>query len=128
MNSATVAEILKNLWLNFPDRASWCEIDEAHIYCCVRPEAILHTTVKGMLFRVNERTYEACMVDYVSVNVGEDWLLVYAHPRKDDVEDMTEEEWHELYGDASGDRLDPGVDRGTCCNLRIPVQVAARER
>ncbi len=100
MNSTTVAEILKDRWLDYPDRCEWCEVDEKHVYCCIRPEAIMHTAVKGMLFRVNERTYEACMADFLSVNVGEDWELIYAHPLENDVEDMTEEEWHELYGNA----------------------------
>lgn len=124
MKAATIAEILKGRWLDYTDQASWCEIDEIHAYCCIRPEAILHTNVRGMLFHLNGRTYEVCMEDYVSVNVGENWELIYAHPRKDDVENMTEEEWNELYGDG----LDQGVDRGACHDLRIPGQVAARER
>ncbi len=107
MQALTIAEILKDLWLDLPDRASWCEIDEKHTYCCVRPEAILRTDVMGMLFRINDLTYEVCMVDHACPVEGENWLLVYAHPREDNVEGMTEDEWNELYGD----RLDPGVDQ-----------------
>ncbi len=124
MKATTIAEILKGRWLDYSDPQSWCEIDEAHVYCCIRPEAILRTPVKGMLFRLNDRTYEICGYDYVNCIEHEDWELIYAHPLKDDVNDVTEEEWHELYGDG----LDPGVDRGTGHDLRIPSQVATRER
>lgn len=124
MKAETIAEILKDRWLDFPDQASWCEVDEAHAYCCIRPEAILHTRVIGMLFPLNNRTYEVCMFDRVCPAEGEDWLLVYAHPRDDKIEGMTEEEWHELYGDSLG----PGGDRGASHDLRIPGQVATRER
>jgi hypothetical protein len=124
MNSETIAEILKDRWLDMSDGASWCEVDETHAYCCIRPEAILHTDVIGMLFRINDRTYEVCLFDRVCPAEGEDWLLVYAHPREDKVEDMTEEEWHELYGDS----LDQGGDRGASHDLRVPSQVAARKQ
>jgi hypothetical protein len=124
MKAATIADIAKDRWVDLPDRASWCEVDEAHAYFCIRPEAIHHTNVNGMLFRLNERTYEVCMVDRVEPSENENWLLIYAHPLQDNVEDMTEEEWHELYGDT----LDPGGDRGDGHDLRIPGKVAARER
>jgi hypothetical protein len=124
MKASTIADILKDRWLDFDDRASWCEVDETHAYCCIRPEAILHTDVMGMLFLIENRTYEVCMFDRVCPSEGEDWLLVYAHPREDKVDDMAEEEWHELYGD----RLDPGDDRGASHDLRVPGKVAARER
>jgi len=98
MKAATIAEILKDRWTDLLDGADWCEVDEMHVYCCVRPEAILHTPLRGMLFRLNDQTYEVCMVDSVSPFENENWLLVYAHPREDTVEEMTEEEWNELYG------------------------------
>ncbi len=131
MKEETIAEILKDRWIDYHDQTSWCEVDEEHAYCCIRPEAILHTPVTGMLFPLNGRIYEICMFDLVCPTEGENWLLIYAHPKNEDVEDMTEEEWHDLYGDpesASGNRLDPGVDRGTCHDLRIPGQVATREQ
>jgi hypothetical protein len=124
MKAETIAEILKDRWVNHPERVTWCEIDEAHVYCCIRPEAIHHTAISGMLFHINNRTYEVCMVDRVEPDEYENWLLIYAHPLQEDVEDMTEEEWHELYGD----RLDKGVDRGDGHDLRIPSQVESRER
>ncbi len=129
MNSETIADIVKGSWIDLRDRASWCEIDEPHIYCCVRPEAILHTDVTGMLFRINGHTYEVCMVDSVSAVEGENWLLIYTHPLDPDVDTMTEEEWHDLYGDTELDTrsgLDSGDDRSACCNLRISGQVETR--
>lgn len=132
MKAETVAEILKDRWVDLRgDESSWCEVDKAHAYCCIRPEAIHHTDVFGMLFRINDLTHEVCMVHNVDAAENENWLLIYAHPLDDDVKDMTEEEWHELYGDpdsASGNRLGQGVDRGTCHDLRIPGQVATREQ
>lgn len=100
MLEATIAEILQPLWLNMSDAACWCEVDEQHVYCCVRPEAILHHPIgKGALFHLNGRTYEVCLVDRVCPAENENWLLIYAHLREDDVAAMPEEEWHELYGD-----------------------------
>ena len=124
MKASVIADIVKDRWVDLPDGASWCEIDELHCYCSVRPEAIHHTDVNGMLFRINDRTYEVCRFDRVCPAENENWLLVYAHPLETKVEDMTEEEWHELYGD----RLDQGGDRGDGHDLRIPGQVAARKR
>ncbi len=115
MLEAIVAEVLQPRWLDLSDNASWCEVDEKHTYCCVRPEAILHHPIgSGALFHLNNRTYEVCMVDHVCPAEGENWMLIYAHPREDDVAAMTKEEWHELYGDtdlASGSGLDKGSDR-----------------
>jgi hypothetical protein len=124
MKAATIADIVKDRWSDLPDGASWCEVDEMHSYFCIRPEAIHHTDVNGMLFHLNERTYEVCMVDRVEPAENENWLLVYAHPLEDNVQDMTEEEWHELYGDSVGQ----GGDRGSGHDLRVPSQVAARKR
>lgn len=100
MNSETIAEILNDHnWTDLTDRASWCEIDEPHIYCCVRPEAILHTDVTGMLLRIKGSTHEVCMVDSVCPAEGENWLLVYVHPLDPDVDAMSEEDWDDLYRD-----------------------------
>ncbi len=124
MKASTIADIVKDRWVDLPDGASWCEIDELHSYFCIRPETIHHEDITGMLFHLNDRTYEVCMVDRLEAAENESWLLVYAHPLQDNVEDMTEEEWYELYGD----RLDPGDDRGDGHDLRIPGQVETRER
>jgi hypothetical protein len=126
MNAETIADIVKGRWVDLRDGASWCEIDEPHIYCCVRAEAILHTNATGMLFRVNGHTYEVCMVDRVACVEDEDWFLIYTHPTDPDIDAMTEEEWHDLYGDtklATGSGSDSGDDRSSCHDLRIPGQV-----
>ncbi len=101
MKAEAISEILNGRnWVNLHgDESSWCEIDEPHIYCCVRPEAILRTDVMGMLLQINGRTHEVCMVDSVCPAEGEDWLLVYVHPLEPAVEPMPEEEWNDLYGD-----------------------------
>ena len=100
MKAETIAEILKERnWVDLTDGACWCEIDEPHIYCCVRPEAILHTDVNGMLFRINGRTHEVCMVDNVNAVENENWLLIYVHPLEPDIDPMAEEDWDDLYRD-----------------------------
>ncbi len=132
MLKQTVAEVLRSRWLDLNDEACWCEVNEPHIYCCVRPEAILrHPIDKGALFHCNDLTYEVCMVEHVNPTEGEDWMLIYAHPREDDVPSMTKEEWDELYGGpdlASGSGLDTRGDRGNCHHLRVHRQVATREQ
>lgn len=124
MKASIIADIVKDRWVDLSDGASWCEVDEKHCYCTVRPEAIHHTDVNGMLFRINDRTYEVCRFDRVCPAENENWLLIYAHPLEAKVEDMTEEEWHELYGDT----LDQRVDRCASHDLRVLGQMEPWER
>lgn len=101
MDSETIADILNGRnWVDLHgDESSWCEVDELHTYCCVRPESILHTDLHGMMLSIKGHTHEVCMVHPLCVGDGENWLLVYTHPVEPDIDPMTEEDWDDLYRD-----------------------------
>lgn len=101
MKAETISEILNGRnWVHLGGgESNWCDVDEPHIYCCVRPEAILHSEVSGMLLRIEGVTHEVCRVENVCPAEGENWLLIYTHPLNLDVDAMSEEEWDDLYRD-----------------------------
>ncbi len=97
MLETNVAKVLQRLWLDLRDLTTWCEWAE-HIYCVVRPEAIMHHPVnEGTLFELDENTFKICKVEMVSPSVGENWLMIYAHHIKHNVDAMKEEDWYDLY-------------------------------
>ena len=97
MLEANVAEVLRTLWLKLSDLTTWCECAE-HIYCAVRPEAIMrHPVCEGTLFDLDESTFKICKVERVSPTVSENWLMIYAHLIKHNVNAMKEEDWYDLY-------------------------------
>lgn len=100
MLEATVAEVLQERpWVNLDDTPSWCS--EQHIYCCVRPEAVLnHPIAAGARIILRGHVYVVCKVDTADVAPGELWWLIYVHPVWEEEVGMGEEEWHELYGTA----------------------------
>lgn len=81
----------------------WCEVDEVHTYFVARVENYLndfgeYTVNEGDMLIVDGVTREICKIEVVDNTDPEQvWLMVYTHPREE-VQPMTEAEWHGLYG------------------------------
>jgi len=77
------------------DSVEHCD-EEIHI---IQVLDLLCSVQVGDIVQYSFATYEICKV-WFAYNVGDGRsILLYAHPAEAEIHPMTEEEWHELYGD-----------------------------